>query len=370
MLPEGVEELTPNDLKGCMLWGEGKQVAIDRIKTVLLLESLLVLCLLKIIVASCFKGIQSLTRYSTLQTHTQAHEPMKSWVACHFIYQKKAFKQGPMLVKAPTPPFPKVKDYKEKFVHCSPSGAKSGYGISQPPDNVISNAVPMLELTREGDNKAMIIQDGVIINYLVIPILYPQKATEEVMKWERKIGYEFIPAMWHEYDGKDYINIFRRTLCNYPATFKSYLNPAMRKPLFAGRRLMNREMRRIKNYIGEEFDSGKTMKDIFNEFKTDMGGNDFMGGSEPNPTDVSFYGVNVIRYVTDVGPNRRLMDEFGLKPWMERMMKIIPTSDCLKMPYFGPSMEGWKGGWLCDPPQLEPVKLDMPGSSGNDDDDI
>ena len=318
MLPDGIQELSPSDLDGCILWGE-------------------------------------------------AHEPITSWVACHFLYHKKAFQNGDMLVKSPVPPIPKVQDHTGKLVNASASGAKSGYGVSQAPDRLISNAVPMLEIQpREGDTKPVVIADGVIINYLIIPLLYPQRMTEDILRWEQKIGYELIPAMWREQDGADFCTAFRRTCPNYPAPFKSRFSPMMRQPVCAAKRLINREMRVIKNYVGQEYNPNPkvTLHDIYTQFKNEMSQHkckqDFMGGEKPNATDISFYGINVLRFVTDVGPTRRLIDEVGLLPWMYRMLDILPPSECLKMEFFGPSMAGWKGGWLMDPPKFDPVKLGAP----------
>lgn len=315
MLPAGIQELKPSDLDGCIIWGE-------------------------------------------------FHEPMTCWVACHFLYHKRAFQNGDMLVQSPVPPIPKVQDHKGQQVNASASGAKSGYGVSQAPDKIISNAVPMLEIQpHDGDTRPVVITDGVIINYLIIPLLY-EETSADIMRWEQMIGYEFIPAMWREHDGADFCTNFQRTCPNYSAPFKSRYSPMMRKPLCAVKRLMNREMRVLKDYIGAEYNPNPevTLIDIFKQFKTEMnqqmGKQDFMGGVKPNATDVSFYGINVLRYVTDVGPTRQLIETAGLLPWMYRMLDILPPSDCLKMEFFGPSMTpGWKGGWLMDPPQFDPVKV-------------
>ncbi|CAB9496457.1 expressed unknown protein [Seminavis robusta] len=317
MLPTGIDELAMNDLKGCYLWGS-------------------------------------------------ASEPMTSWVACHLLHHNKPFKTGPMLVQSPIPPLPKVKDYKDELVNANTCGAKSGYGVAQAPDKVITNAVPMLEIRREDDGPRMI-ADGVIINYLIIPLLYPQKMTPDVLRWEKIIGYEFIPAMWREYTGVEYAAAFARACPNYPATFTSRFSPVMRQPVAVMTRLMARERTILKDYMGEEYDrtpDKTTMKSIMTKFKTElgrqMGKQDFMGGETPNATDVSFYGVNILRFVTEVGPTKKLIEEVGLLPWMYRMMDILPPSKCLAPRFFGPPMEGWKGGWLVDPPQLEPVKYDGP----------
>lgn len=331
MLPEGLgdEELRPADLEGCILWGD-------------------------------------------------AAEPMTTWVACHFLFQDKAFRVGQMLVKSPVPPFPKVKDHKGMDVRASASGAKAGWGVAQAPDKIVSNAVPMLELnppqqqmmdesvasvTSSPPPSGLVIADGVMINYLIIPLLYPQKMTPDILRWERKIGYEFIPAMWREYDGADYCTAFQRTCPNYPASFKSRMSPIMRQPVCVVKRLHHREMRVLKNYIGQEYAPalGTTRRDIYVQFKTEMGQHmgkqDFMGGEFPNATYVSFYGVNILRFVTNVGNTRTLIEQCGLLPWFYRMMDLIPPSKCLKMDYFGPAMTGWKGGWLLDPPQFEPVRI-------------
>lgn len=330
MLPEGVEELNQKDLKSCTLWGG-------------------------------------------------AHMPMTSWIACHFLYNGTPFRPGPILVKSPTS-VPKVKDFKGDPVSASPSGAKAGHGVAQAPDKIISNAAPMLEIKRQrqgGDEvTSQLIADGVIINYLLIPALWPSKVTDDVLRWERKIGYQFIPAMWREFTGVDHAEAFRRTCPNYPATFTSRYSPIMRQPVAVVARNMHREMQILKDYIGLEFDpmekdtssapkdnnkSFVTMKSIFTEFKNEMmqqmGKQDFMGGDKPNPTDISFYGVNILRFVTEVGPTRQLIEATGLLPWMYRMMDVLPPSKCLPMEYFGPSMEGWKGGWLMDPAQADPVKV-------------
>lgn len=326
MLPYGIDELTQNDLKGCTLWGS-------------------------------------------------AYMPMTSWVACHLLYHDKPFRPGPILVKSPLS-IPKVKGYKDEPVPANTSGAKAGYGVANSVDKVISNAVPMLEIKREDEEEKRLIADGVIINYLIIPLLYPQKITEEVLRWERKIGYELVPAMWRETDGGNHADSFARTCPNYPSSFTSRYSPLMRMPIAMVSRNLQREMDILKNYIGEEFDPTNTgepdnkklatMKSIFTDFKTEMGQQmgkqDFMGGEKPNPTDVSFYGINIVRFVTHVGPTRALIEEVGLLPWMYRMMDLLPPSKCLDPKFFGPAMEGWKAGWLMDPPQPDPVQ-DAAGAS-------
>jgi hypothetical protein len=41
---------------------------------------------------------------------------------------------------------------------------------------------------------------------------------------------------------------------------------------------------------------------------------------------------------------------------MDRLLVLLPAANSLPMSAFGPSMDGWTGGWLLDPPQFDPTK--------------
>ena len=163
------------------------------------------------------------------------------------------------------------------------------------------------------------VNDTLIIFKYLVPALAGSDAFN--LDWETKIAYQYQMSTVYHLTNQEAIANFKGKGGDgpLPGFLASCILPRIRK---GG----------LKD-LKAKFDDPNALEKEANltvfakEFASAMDGNNFLGGSEPNPTDVSFYGVNA-RYVflkidTIVGA----LDAAGLMPWFKRMEELIPLDN-------------------------------------------
>ena len=282
--------------------------------------------------------------------HGDSFVPAVAWVSAHLAHAGVAVRrsQGP---RSPLEAGPAQKDAKGEPVTPHLAGGKAGWGAAG--EGWCLCAVPQLE-TANG----RVVNDPFIISRAVLSALYGGKGRDEkTLSWERKIGYTLLPAIWAEMSGADYANLFARNAPNFPFLFTSPLSPL---PLYVRHTTLG-EVEALRSRVGGEvvaLASAKgTVARVCAEFSAELAfgkGKFFLGSNSPGPTDVSFYGALLVTWLAEVGPVRAAVADAQLLPWFESMLKLLPPAKVLGQP--GPCLEGWRAGWLLEPPQAKPAR--------------
>lgn len=278
----------------------------------------------------------------------EAFVPAVTHVAAHLLFAGVSFRRGALGWRSPLEPGPRARGPGGEDVPSHVAGAKPGWGAAS--EGVTLLAVPQLELP-----DGSVVNDAHVINTrLLIPALYGGAAlTEAARRWEQRIAYDYAPSLWAELGVEDYAALFARAAPGYPWLFTSRASAAVHH---AAKHLLLSEAAALRARVGGEA-TPSSLRQTCAEFRAALGDAPFLGGGEAGCTDVSFYGVNVLLFVTNVGPVRSVMTEAGLLPWWRRMEALLPPARALPADAFGPSMQGYTGGWLHEPPQEEPVRV-------------
>mmetsp|Transcript_101826 Transcript_101826/g.328480 ORF Transcript_101826/g.328480 Transcript_101826/m.328480 type:complete len:244 (-) Transcript_101826:181-912(-) len=152
------------------------------------------------------------------------------------------------------------------------------------------------------------VNDSYVIVKHMVPIASGQPLNEE---WEQKITYKLQPSIELECFGN--VGDLTKFACamGFPKCIVCCIAPTMSK--------------RLPVQFRKTYPDLPAAVDIGKEFHAAMGFNNFFGGEQPGPVDVSYYGTCLTFMYLKLECGHNHIEGAGLKDWWQRMEAVIPT---------------------------------------------